>query len=95
MSVVAFLICALALPSSHFTRPTIVTWHLAQSDEEKLVDWLRKNNPDAEVFIHPNPQEDKMKEIGWERVPFTWKGNQIWIKRKPTSDSKKMIWVAA
>lgn len=50
------------------------------------MEWIRKNNPDAEVFIHPTPQEDKLKEDGWERFPVTWKGEKIWIKRKPKSD---------
>lgn len=84
---VVFLICALSLPASHFTHPPVVPWHM-DSDEDKLKEWLRKNNPDAEVFIHPNPQEGKLKEDGWERVPIVYRGKQIWIKRKPQSDKK-------
>jgi hypothetical protein len=78
-----FLTCALALPSANSTQPAIVSYQAAKSEQERLTDWLRKNNPGAEVFIHPEPQEEKLKEYGWERVPFTWRGNKIWIKRKP------------
>jgi len=85
MSVVAeaVLICALSLPASHFTRPTIGPWQLMKDEIERLKDFIHRNDPDAEIFIHPEPQEEKLKEDGWERVPFTWKGNKIWIKRQP------------
>lgn len=79
---------ALAPPSPNFTRPPIVSYHMARSEEEQLVDWLKKNNPGVEVFIHPTPQEGKLKEWGWERFPATYKGKQIWIKRPPKSDHK-------
>lgn len=85
----AFLICALALPSPSFTWPRIVPW-FASNEEEKLTDWLRKHNEIDEVFIHENPQEDKLKDHGWERVPFTINGKKIWIKRKPHADQKMM-----
>jgi hypothetical protein len=83
-----FLACALALPSANFTQPAVVSYQAAKSEQERLTDWLRKNNPGAEVFIHPEPQAGKLKDYGWEKVPFTWRGNQIWIKRKPKSDKK-------
>lgn len=82
-----FLICCLALPCSNFTRPAIVSYQAAKSEQERLEDWLKKNGAE-EVFIHPNPQVDKLKEHNWERVPFTWRGNQIWVKRKPKSDQR-------
>lgn len=85
-----FLVCALCLPQAHFTRPAIVSYQTAKSEEEQLKDWLRKNNPDAEVFITPKGQADKLKEYGFEKVPFTWKGNEIWIQRKPKSDQKRL-----
>lgn len=90
MLIEAFLICALMLPSGSFTHPAIVSYQTAKSEEERLRDWIHKNNPGAEVFIHPNPQTDKLKEAGYEKVPFSWRGNQIWIQRKPKSDQKKM-----
>lgn len=85
-----FLLCALALPPSNFTRPPVVSHYAAKSEEQKLRDFIERNAPGAEVFIHPNPQRDRLKEYGWERVPFTWRGNDIWIKRKPASDDKKL-----
>lgn len=86
-----FLVCALSLPASHFTRPVIVSYHMANgNEEERLRRWLRKNNPDAEIFIHDNPQEDLLKEHGFEKVPFTWRGKQIWIRRKEKSDQHKL-----
>jgi hypothetical protein len=69
------LLCVLALWSPFFTEDGV--------ERKKLIDWLRKSNPDAEVFIHPAPQEGKLKEAGWERVPFTWRGEKIWIRRGP------------
>lgn len=83
----------LSLPASHFTRPAIIPYQAAKSEEEQLTDWLRKNNPDAEVFIHEKPQERKLKEHGWERFPATWNGKQIWIKRKPIYDRKMQQWI--
>lgn len=84
----AFLVCALSLPSPSFTRPAIVSYQAAKSEEERLKDFIHKNDPDAEVFITPKGQEGKLKEHGFERLPFTWRGNEIWIQRKPRSDQK-------
>lgn len=83
----AFLICALSLPAKHHTRPAIVAWQMS-SEESQLRDWLHKNNPDAEIFIHPKPKRDILKEHGYEKVPFTWRGNEIWIQRKPKPGQK-------
>ena len=80
----AFLLCALALPSPYFTFQ-IVPYHM-DSEEERLKAWLRKNNPDATVYIDKNPQEDWLKREGFERVPINYKGKQIWIRREPKSD---------
>lgn len=63
---------------------------MMKTEQEKLIDWIKKNNQDAEVYIHPNPQEDKLEKQGWERVPFTHNGNKIWIRRKPQNDRKMM-----
>jgi hypothetical protein len=68
----------------------MVSYHAAQSEEDDLKDFIKRHNPDAEVFIHENPQEDKLKNHGWERVPFNWRGKQIWIQRKPKSDKKAL-----
>ena len=87
----AFLIAAMSLPATHHTRPRIVPYFTATDEEGKLIGWIRKHSPGAEVFIHPKPQEEKLREAGWERVPFTWNGKQIWIKRKPRSDTKKLL----
>lgn len=85
-----FLVCALALPAASHTRPPIISYHATKSEQERLENWIRKNNPDAEVFIHPEPQAERLKKHGWEKVPFTWRGNEIWIQRKPKSDRKMM-----
>lgn len=77
---------ALSAPAFNFTRPPL----MASSEREQLIDWLRKNNPEADVFISPKVDEGKLKEQGWERVPFRWKDNEIWIQRKPPDvDMKK------
>jgi hypothetical protein len=92
----AFLTCAMSLPALNYTRPAIVSYHAARNEEDKLRDWIQKNNPDSDVFIHENPQEGKLKEYGWERFPATYKGKQIWIRRSPVSDKRqKMIGTSA
>ena len=83
-----FLLCALALPASQHTRPPIVSYH-AMTDEE-AADRIRKIHDFDEVYIHEKPQEDKLKESGFERYPALWGGKQIWIRRKPHFD-KKML----
>lgn len=89
-----FLICALTLPSPHFTWPRLVSWQATESDEEeRLIAWIRKNNPGAEVFIHPDPQEELLKDNHWEKLPFTHRGNKIWIKRK--AGDQKMLGASA
>jgi hypothetical protein len=97
-----FLSCALSLPSASFTRPAIVSWQAVKSEADQLNDferWFKKNNPDIEdVYITPKGQEDKLKEYGYERAPWVWKGVdrdlEIWIQRKPKSD-QKLIGVSA
>jgi hypothetical protein len=86
----AFLICALALPAANYTQPPIVSWQAAKSEEDRLKDWLKKNHDVEDVFITPRGQSDKLKEYGWERVPFKWKDLEIWIQRKPRSDRKQL-----
>ena len=34
------------------------------------------------------PSDQKMPL--WERLPITWRGMAIWIKRKPVEDKKKV-----
>lgn len=83
-----FLLCALAIPSSNFTRPTIVSYHAAKNEEDQVKDFIRDKDPYANVLITPKADPDRMKKEGWERVPFRWKDNEIWIQRKPRSDQK-------
>lgn len=78
----------LALPSSHFTRPPIVSWK-AMSDDE-FTDTLKRIHGFDEVFIHEAPQKDKLKDAGFERYPATYKDKEIWIRRKPVHDRKMM-----
>lgn len=98
----AILLCALSPQPMAFahadTRAAINAYHLMKSEEEKekkssdekkLTRWIRKNNPDAEVFITPRGDAEKLKEYGWERVPITWNDKEIWVKRKPVSDQNK------
>ena len=89
-----FLICALCLPSPLFSRPAIVGYQAMGNEEDEIRKFLQKNNPGAEVYFTPKGQEDKLKEHGWERVPFTWKGNEVWIQRKPKSDKKPLKYSA-
>jgi hypothetical protein len=87
--------CALSLPARWHTWPRIVSYQMAKSEEEKIRDFIHKGAPDAEIFIHENPQEDKLKENGWERVPFVWGGKKIWIKREPKKNQINRTLVSA
>lgn len=79
-----FLICALALPPSSHTQPAIVSYQVMTDDE--AAERLRQIYDFEEVFIHPNPQEDKLKEHGWERFPAWINRKHVWIKRRPAKD---------
>ncbi len=85
----AFLLCALASPGVNYTRPPIVSHHLMSNELDDLNKMIDKLHPGAEVFITPKGQAGKLKEHGWERAPFTWKGEEIWIRRRPSSDKAK------
>jgi hypothetical protein len=86
----AILICALSLPAANFNHG-IVSYHAMKSEEDQLKDAIRKRNPDIEdIFITPRGQSDKLKEYGWEKVPWTWKDLEIWVQRKPKSDQKML-----
>lgn len=89
--VALFLTGVLALPLIGFRHPALVSAQAVKTEEQTLKDWLRKNNPEADVFITPHGQHDKLKEYGWERVPFNWRGQEIWIQRKPKSDQKRTL----
>lgn len=83
-----FLICALSLPSVNFTHPTLISYHLVDREEEQLKDWLRKHQEIDDVFITPKGQADKLKEHGWEQLPFSINDKEVWIQRRPKSDKK-------
>lgn len=83
-----FLICALSMPAASFTRPAIVSWFAAKSEEDRLRDFIHRNDPDAEIFITPKGDAKTLWEYGYERVPFTWRDKEIWIQRKPKHDQK-------
>lgn len=84
-----FLVCALSLPATHFTRPPIVHYFAESNEEEKLKEWLRKHNEIDDVFITPRGSAEDLRRHGWERVPFTIHDKEIWIQRKPKSDAKQ------
>lgn len=86
----AFLVCALALPAASFTRPAILSWFAAKSEEDRLKEWLKKPGGIEDVFITPKGAADRLREYGWERVPFTWKNKEIWVQRKPKSDQHRL-----
>lgn len=83
-----FLVMTMALPSPHFTHPPLQCASAIDYERAKLEKFIRKNNPDAEVFIHRTPPEELLRKNGWERVPILWRNNQIWIRRKEISDKK-------
>jgi aromatic ring-cleaving dioxygenase len=87
------LCAALAARPTFFPSLAFVkAYQVMKSEKDELVDWLKKNNPDVEVVIHPNP---KLKGPGWERVPLRWKGQQIWIRQKPDKAKHRAVEVSA
>lgn len=58
---------------------------LNKDEIDKLREFIHKISPGAEITITPPDQE--MSE--WERLPFTWRGLWIWIKRRPIDDLPK------
>jgi hypothetical protein len=86
-----FLACALALPAPSFTHPTVVSYHAAKSESEQLEDFIKRKDPYAAVLITPKADPEKMRKDGFERVPFTHRGREIWIQRKPATDKKKLL----
>jgi hypothetical protein len=83
-----FLIMAMSLPSPHFTHPPLQCATAIDYERAKLEKFIHSYAPEAEVFIHENPQVDKLIDAGFERVPFTHRGAQIWIRRKEVSDKR-------
>lgn len=83
-----FLVVALALPSPHFPHAPLVPYGMVETERERLEAFLRKNYPDANIFIHESPQREKLKEQGFFRVPFNYKWMEIWIQPKPKTDRK-------
>lgn len=73
----------------------MVSYH-AMTNEE-MAESIRKIHDFEEVYIHPNPNEEKLKEHGWEKYPAWINKNHVWIKRKPHTDSpqKRAIEAAA
>ena len=83
-----FLICALSLPATHY--------HLEITDDDrarieeirKIREFINKVHPGAGiVIVPPGSQDDELlRDSGLERLPFTYRGDQIYIRRKPVSD---------
>jgi len=51
----AFLCVALSLPSTHHTRPAVVSWQAVRNEEDKLRDELLKHGDIEDVFISEGP----------------------------------------
>lgn len=88
----AFLIAALCAPPAgargyQIDRGGTEVAVIRMISEAELEEQIKRHNPDIEeVFIHPFPQEDKLKEHFWIKLPFLWNDKQVWIKRKPVHD---------
>jgi hypothetical protein len=56
------------------------------NEVRELHKFIKALYPDCEIWIGPKPPE-----IGYERVPFTWRSSFVWIKRPPVSDRRKFV----
>lgn len=82
-----FLVCALATPAANFPRVHMVEHNYIHDELEQLQEWIRQNNPGAEIHIVQGDGDSAiLKKNGWERLPFSWRGCQVWIRRKPYTD---------
>lgn len=79
MAIKAFLLCALALPAVHFNDKDRLV-----SEIKQIKDFLNNVHPGAEVKIVP--EEQRPVDPHWERVPLTWRGYTIWIRRRHVYD---------
>lgn len=53
-------------------------------EEENMMRWfIWKRAPGADVIFVDDGQEPQ--GLGWEKLPFRFRGKQVWIKRKPIS----------
>lgn len=82
----AFCSMALALPLTHFHLGGTPAHHHIIDEVVKIRDFIQKRAPGAKIWIGPEPKEPN---AGWERWPFTWRDQTIWIKRKPVSDGNQ------
>ncbi len=77
-----FLICALALPPVQFHEPETIHEWIEQYQELKK--FIHRIHPEAELLITTidSPPRDRQ----YEKLPFTWNGHWVWIKRRPIFD---------
>lgn len=73
----AFLVCALSLTAVNFYTTT--PQHILILEIESIKDFVNRIHPGAEVQIVQ--EENKPTDPHWERLPFTWRGFSIYIKR--------------
>lgn len=89
-----FLSCALALHpvSARWLGSERGSWPMQEmmpdlaKEIEALREFIRHYEPGAQ--IHISVPEQKPKEIGWQQLPFLWRGMQIWIRRFPNYDKR-------
>ncbi len=84
MKAALFLSCALALSPVSFDGESKV------DTIKRLRDYIQEHYPGAEMVIIPSEQPPP--SVGWEQVPLTWGGMEIWIKREPVSDKRRLLY---
>jgi hypothetical protein len=81
------LMAALSLPSTHHHRMILEEERPPVYNQLKdLQRWINEHHPGAEVQIVPDGQTTPMME----KLPFTWGGMDVYIKRKTVYDKRPL-----
>ncbi len=78
----AFLIGALALRPVYVGEPETMNEWIQQYHE--LKNFIKRIHPNVDILI--TNSDEAPNDPSWERLPFIWKKNSIWIKRRPFYD---------
>ena len=73
------LACALALPPGNFHFPIMADSFDIEAELKQIKAFIEKNSPGAEIII--TVYDTDLREEGLERLPFKWRGMNVWIKR--------------
>lgn len=83
---------ALALPAVHY-KTEILEDEQKIEEIRRLREFIERVAPGAQVWIVPpgSTKDEVAKKSHLERLPFTWNGDNIYIRRKTVYDMKVKV----